>query len=114
MAQRGKSHKELVQMWGWPMLEKSCRKTCGTFTFHWCLKSMQGDSALPAPEKKKIPIPQRDGNVHRALGTVGPAFPGWGGEQGKELPGVLPVPPISTGWQVAQGRAAAGLQEMGE
>lgn len=111
MAQRGKVLK-LVQMWGWPMLEKSCRKTCGTFTFHWCLKSMQGDSALPAPEKK-IPIPQRDGNVHRALGTGGPAFPGWGGEQGKELPG-SPSCPTHLHWMADDSRDEQQLEFAGD
>lgn len=47
--------------------------------------------------------------MHRALGRVGPAFPGGGGKQGKELPQhpVLPTPPIPSGWQATQWPAAA-------
>ena len=111
MAQGGKVLKS-VQVCGWQMLEKSCRKTCGPFTFHWCLKSMQGDAALPAPETK-IPILQRDWNVHRALGTVGPAFPGWGGEQGKELPR-SPSCPTHLHWMSDDSRDQQQVPEFAE
>ena len=99
-----------VQVWGWQMLEKSCRKTC-PFTFHWCLKSMQEDSALPAPETK-IPIPQREAHVHLALGTVGPSFSGWGGEQDKEL-SWSPSDPTHLHWLADDSRDQQQLQFAG-
>lgn len=44
--------------------------------------------------------------MQRALGRVGPAFPGGGGER-KEVHSLLPIPLIPPGWQVTQWPAAA-------
>ena len=70
-----------VQEWGWHMLEKNCRKTCGPFRLtgvenpYWLVS---GRFCLLHAPKTKIWIPHREWSVGRALGRVGLTFPGRG------------------------------------
>lgn len=62
------------------MLENTYRKTSGPFRLMMVLKIhtlCQEDSALRASETK-VPILQREGNMQRTFGRMGPAFPGQG------------------------------------
>lgn len=68
---------------------------------------VSGDSALRAPETK-IPFPQREGKAEGPW-QVGPAFPGWGGEQGKELP-QPPSNPTHALWMAGDSVACSSLQ----
>ena len=109
MAQGEKKVFKSVQARGLASARKELQKNLWSIQTHRCQKSTywcQEDSALCAPETK-IPIPQREGSMQRALGRAGPAFSGRGGDKERSSYSPLLIPPIPSRWQATQWPAAA-------
>lgn len=91
---------------GWQMLEKSCRETRGPFRLTGGRSPQTGVGRLCLTCTRDKNPDSSGGNAQRALGRVGPAFPGGGGEQGENCTASFHSRSFPPG-----GRGLSGLQQ---